>query len=79
MCDVGMCGDYESVLGMDREEPLNRFLSKIPRGRFEPAQGPGTLSALAVEIDDATGLAVRTKAVRLGGALAPTEPLFWVE
>jgi len=79
MCDVGMCGDYESVLGMDREEPLNRFLSKIPRARFEPALGPGTLSGLAVEVDDATGLALRTKAVRLGGVLAPTEPLFWVE
>ena len=79
MCDVGMCGDYESVLGMDREEPLNRFLSKIPRARFEPALGPGTLSGLAVEIDDRTGLAVRTKAVRLGGVLAPTEPPFWVE
>ena len=79
MCDVGMCGDYESVLGMDREEPLNRFLSKIPRARFEPALGPGTLSGLGVEIDDATGLAVRTKAVRLGGVLAPTEPPFWVE
>ncbi|HEU0160425.1 MAG TPA: TIGR00282 family metallophosphoesterase [Hyphomicrobiaceae bacterium] len=79
MCDVGMCGDYESVLGMDREEPLNRFLSKIPRARFEPALGPGTLCGLAVEIDDATGLAVRAKAVRLGGVLAPTEPPFWVE
>jgi hypothetical protein len=54
-------------------------LTKIPRGRFEPAQGPGTLCALAVEIDDATGLALRTKAVRLGGVLTPTEPLFWVE
>jgi hypothetical protein len=64
---------------MDREEPLNRFLSKIPRARFEPALGPGTLSGLAVEIDDRTGLAVRTKAVRLGGVLAPTEPPFWVE
>jgi len=79
MCDVGMCGDYESVLGMDREEPLHRFLSKIPRARFEPALGPGTLAALAIEIDDATGLATRTKAVRLGGVLQPTEPPFWVE
>ncbi len=77
--DAGMCGDYESVLGMDREEPLNRFLTKIPRGRFEPANGPATLSGLAVDIDDATGLARRTAALRLGGVLTPTEPLFWVE
>jgi metallophosphoesterase (TIGR00282 family) len=77
--DIGMCGDYESVLGMDPAEPLNRFLTKIPRGRFEPAMGPATISGLAVEIDDATGLATRTKGLRLGGVLAPTEPLFWVE
>jgi metallophosphoesterase (TIGR00282 family) len=77
--DIGMCGDYESVLGMDPGEPLNRFLTKIPRGRFEPAMGPATLSGLAVEIDDRTGLALRTAGLRLGGVLAPTEPLFWVE
>ena len=77
--DVGMCGDYESVLGMETAEPINRFLTKIPKGRFEPAMGPATLSGLAVEIDDRTGLAVRTKGLRLGGVLAPTEPLFWVE
>ena len=77
--DIGMCGDYELVLGMVKDEPLNRFLTKIARGRMEPAMGPATLSGLAVEIDDATGLAVRTQGVRLGGVLAPTEPLFWVE
>ncbi len=55
--DIGMCGDYELVLGMDPGEPLNRFLTKIPRGRFEPAMGPATISGLAVEIDDSTGLA----------------------
>jgi metallophosphoesterase (TIGR00282 family) len=77
--DVGMCGDYQSVLGMDPAEPLNRFLTKIPRGRFEPALGPATIAGLAVEINDATGLAERTMALRLGGALTPTEPLVWVE
>ena len=53
--DVGMCGDYNSVLGMDIEEPINRFLTKIPRQRFEPASGPATLSGLAVDIDDNDG------------------------
>ena len=77
--DIGMCGDYKSVLGMDPGEPLNRFLTKIPRGQFEPAMGPATISGLAVEIDDSTGLALRTAGLRLGGVLAPTEPLFWVE
>jgi metallophosphoesterase (TIGR00282 family) len=76
--DAGMCGDYESVLGMDIQEPINRFLTRIPRERFEPAMGPPTLSGLAVEIDDGTGLARRVQALRLGGVLSPSEPLFWI-
>lgn len=79
MSDAGMCGDYNSVLGMDTEEPINRFLTRLPRERFEPALGPATVSGLAVDIDDATGLARRVKGLRLGGVLEPTEPLFWVE
>ena len=79
MSDAGMCGDYNSVLGMDPDEPVHRFLTRLPRERFEPALGPATVSGLAVEIDDATGLAVRVKSLRLGGVLEPTEPLFWVE
>jgi 2',3'-cyclic-nucleotide 2'-phosphodiesterase len=77
MSDAGMCGDYDSVLGMQAEEPVHRFLTKIPKNRFEPAAGPATLSGLAVEIDDATGLAVRVGALRMGGALTPAEPHFW--
>lgn len=76
--DAGMCGDYNSVLGMDTGEPINRFTTRIPRGRFEPAAGEATLSGLAVEIDDATGLATRCAAVRIGGVLSQTEPAFWV-
>ncbi len=77
MTDVGMCGDYNSVLGMETEEPMTRFITKIPRGRFEPASGRATLSGLAVEIDDRTGLATRLMAVRLGGVLAQSAPEFW--
>jgi metallophosphoesterase (TIGR00282 family) len=79
MSDVGMCGDYNSVLGMDRTEPLNRFLTKIPRTRMEPASGPATVAGVAVEVDDSTGLAVHVAALRLGGVLAPAEPPFWVD
>src|SRR2546426_2556105 len=67
--DVGMTGDYDSVIGMDKDEPLTRFLRKIPGARFEPAMGEATLCALAVETDDASGLARRIAAVRLGGRL----------
>jgi metallophosphoesterase (TIGR00282 family) len=77
--DIGMCGDYESVLGMVKDEPLNRFLTKIPRARMEPAMGPATISGVAVETDDSTGLATRVGGLRLGGVLAPTEPQFWVD
>jgi 2',3'-cyclic-nucleotide 2'-phosphodiesterase len=77
--DLGMCGDYDSVLGMVKDEPLNRFLTKIARARMEPAVGPATLSGVAVEIDDSTGLATQVAGLRLGGVLAPTEPRFWVD
>lgn len=75
--DVGMSGDFDSVIGMDKGEPLNRFLRKIPTTRFEPATGVATVCALAVETDDATGLAARVAAVRLGGLLEEARPRFW--
>jgi calcineurin-like phosphoesterase len=53
--DVGMTGDFESVIGMTKDEPLNRFLRKVPGGKFEPATGAATLCAIAVETDDASG------------------------
>jgi metallophosphoesterase (TIGR00282 family) len=75
--DVGMTGDYESIIGMDREEPLTRFTRKISAARFEPANGPGTFCALALETDDATGLARQVGVVRLGGRLEQAQPAFW--
>lgn len=75
--DTGMTGDYDSVIGMQKEEPLRRFLTKLTSSRFEPASGPATLCGLAVEIDDKTGLALRVEPVRLGGRLSQAEPSFW--
>src|SRR5262245_14291276 len=77
--DLGMCGDYNSVLGMAKDEPLNRFLTKIPRSRMEPAMGPATIAGVALETDDSTGLATCVAGVRLGGVLAPSEPRFWLD
>ena len=77
MTDAGMCGAYDGVIGMDKEEPLRRFTRKLASGRFEPATGPGTLSGVAVETDDRTGLAVRVAAVRLGAGLEESRPAFW--
>jgi metallophosphoesterase (TIGR00282 family) len=75
--DVGMTGDYDSVIGMEKDEPLTRFLRKVPTARFEPASGPATLCAVAVETNPATGLAAHVGAVRVGGRLEPAKPVFW--
>jgi len=75
--DAGMCGDYDSVLGMQKDEPVRRFLQKTPGSRLDVATGPGTICGLAVETDDATGLAARVAAVRLGPGLEESWPRFW--
>jgi metallophosphoesterase (TIGR00282 family) len=77
MTDVGMTGDYNSCIGMAKEEPLTRFLRRIPSGKFEPALGPATMCGLAIETDDATGLARRVAPVRLGARLEEARPAFW--
>ncbi|UUP17279.1 TIGR00282 family metallophosphoesterase [Nitratireductor thuwali] len=77
LSDAGMCGDYDSSLGMDKEEPLNRFTTKVPKGRFEAAQGPATICGLGVEISDRTGLTEKIAPLRLGPRLEETLPAFW--
>jgi 2',3'-cyclic-nucleotide 2'-phosphodiesterase len=70
--DAGMCGDYNSVIGMQKEEPLRRFTRKISGGRFTPADGIGTMCGLIVETDNKSGLARHIEPVRLGGRLIST-------
>jgi hypothetical protein len=77
LSDAGMCGDYQSVLGMQRDEPLRRFLQKTPGARLEPAAGEGTLCGVAVETDDRTGLALGVFSMRLGPVLEETWPRHW--
>lgn len=67
--DAGMCGDYNSVIGMDAAEPLRRFVTGMGKGRFVPATGPATLAGVLVETDDATGRARGAAMVRRGGRL----------
>jgi calcineurin-like phosphoesterase len=62
---------------MDSSEPLRRFIQKVPGERFQPADGPATISGLAVETDDATGLATAIAPLRMGGILSETIPPFW--
>ena len=72
--DAGMCGDYDSVIGMDKAMPIARFTRKMPTERLSAANGPGTLCAVLVETDDATGLAKSVQPVRLGGKLSQSTP-----
>jgi len=72
--DAGMCGDYNSVIGMDKAEPLQRFTRKINTGRFTPAVGEATLCGVFVETDNKTGLAKRVEPLRLGARLIGAMP-----
>jgi 2',3'-cyclic-nucleotide 2'-phosphodiesterase len=72
--DAGMCGDYDSIIGMKKDVATQRFIRKMPGERLSPAEGEGTLCAIYAELDDATGLAKRVAPVRLGGQLAEAMP-----
>ena len=71
--DAGGCCDYDSVIGMEKFEPVQRFIKKIPGVRFSPATGPATLCAVFVETN-AKGLATRIEPVRVGGRLKQSVP-----
>ncbi|MBC8048774.1 MAG: TIGR00282 family metallophosphoesterase [Chitinophagales bacterium] len=71
MTDAGMCGDYNSIIGVEKDEPLRRFLTKIPSGRFEPALEEATICGVIIDIDDARGLARSITPIREGGCLPP--------
>ena len=63
--DVGMCGDYNSVIGFDKTEPLNRLLRKYTGGRLTPAKGPGTLFGVLIDIDDKSGKATHIEQIKM--------------
>lgn len=72
--DLGMCGDYDSVIGMQKDGAIGRLIRKLPGDRLTPAEGPATLCGAFIETNDATGLAIRIEPVRLGGRLAQAMP-----
>ncbi|HTV45149.1 MAG TPA: TIGR00282 family metallophosphoesterase [Stellaceae bacterium] len=72
--DAGMCGDYDSVIGLQKGPAVRRFVTKMPGDRPQVAEGEGTLCGVLVETDDASGLARRVEPVRIGGRLAPAMP-----
>jgi len=71
--DAGMCGDYNSVIGMEKDEPIRRFTRKISGGRFSPAMGEATMCGVVVETGG-DGKAVAIAPLRLGGRLKEQWP-----
>ncbi len=74
MTDAGMCGDYDSVIGMQKGGAALRFWKKVPGERLAPAEGEATVCGVFVVTDDATGLATRIEPLRMGGRLSQTMP-----
>ena len=74
LTDAGMCGDYDSVIGMRKEISIERFVTQLPGSRYQPADGEGSLCGVFLETDDATGLAVRIEPIRVGGRLSASLP-----
>ena len=73
--DAGMCGCYDSVIGMDKKEPVSRFATGINGGRLEPADTDPTVCGAVVETDDKTGLARKIVMIRYGGRLQESLPV----
>jgi calcineurin-like phosphoesterase len=72
--DLGMCGDYESVIGMKKQPAIDRFVRKVPGERLSPADGPASICGIIAEIDEKTGLAVSIEPFRRGGVLREAAP-----
>ncbi len=71
--DLGMCGDYDSVIGMIKEPSVTRFIRKMPGERLAPAEGPATICGAFIETND-KGAAIRIEPLRMGGRLIPAMP-----
>jgi len=67
--DIGMCGDYDSVIGMNKHNSIKKFLRDPTAKRHYPALGKGTISGLIVECNDLTGLADKVFPVIIGSRL----------
>lgn len=73
--DAGMCGDYNSVIGMDKTVPVHKFTRKTPTDRMSPASGDGTLCGVFIQTDDTTGQARHIEPVRIGPRLINSMPI----
>ena len=67
--DIGMCGDYDSVIGMNKENSIKKFLKDKTATKHFPALGEATMSGLLIEADEKTGLAKKILPILIGGTL----------
>jgi len=72
--DAGMCGDYDSVIGMKKDAAIYKLVRKMPGERLSPAEGVATLCGVLVDTDDRSGRATRIQPLRVGPRLAETWP-----
>ena len=72
--DAGMCGDYDSVIGMNKGPIVERFVTRMRGERMQPASGEATVCGVVVETDPRTGLARSCEMLRVGGRLAQARP-----
>lgn len=70
--DLGMTGDYDSVIGVEKDVPISNFTTALRLGRFSPASGEATLCGALITIDDETGKATAIRPIRIGGILGDT-------
>ena len=68
--DAGMCGDYDSVIGMDKNIPIQTFLHKRKFDRMEPAKGEATICGCVINLDNKSGLAQKITPIKIGGIIA---------
>lgn len=70
LSDCGMCGDYDSCIGMESEAPIMRFTSKIHAfAKMTPALKEATVCGVVMDLDDSTGLCSKIQTIRIGGFL----------
>ena len=74
MSDAGMTGDYDSIIGVEKEIAIHRFISKMPGERMRPAGNKGTLCGALVITDNKNGKAKSIEPIRLGSVLSETRP-----
>ncbi len=70
--DLGMCGNYDSVIGMVKELAIAKFMNKTPVEKLKPQEGEGMICGSVIHIDDISGLATKIQPLRLGKGLEET-------